>query len=70
VPTDVLTGALYRVTPKLVRHAVVVLLAEVSETDRDLNAIKRAPFEVGVDREQLGSGYQPEWSNAQPFHVA
>lgn len=56
VPTHVLTGALYRVAPILVRHAVAVLLAEVSETDRDPNAFQRVAFEVGVDREQLRLG--------------
>ena len=48
MPTDVLTGALHGVAPVLVRHAVVVLLAEVSETDRDPDAFQRAAFEVGA----------------------
>ena len=56
MPTHVLAGALYRVTPIMVRHALVVLLAEVSETDRDLDAFQRAAFEVGVDGEQLRLG--------------
>ena len=56
VPTHVLACALHRVAPILVRHAVVVLLAEVSETNRDLKAFKRAAFEFGVDREQLRLG--------------
>jgi hypothetical protein len=58
------------VAPILVGQAVVVLLAEVSETDRDPNTFQRAAFEVGVHREHWGSGFQPEWSNVQPLHVA
>jgi hypothetical protein len=46
-------GAFHRVAPILVRHAVMVLLAEVSEIDRNLESFQRVAFEVGVDREQL-----------------
>ncbi|MBG6064989.1 hypothetical protein [Micromonospora ureilytica] len=42
--------------PVLVRHAVVVLLAELSETFRDLEARERLAFEVRVDRQQLELG--------------
>ena len=44
-----------RVAPLPVGHAVVVLPAELCETDRDLNAFKRVALEVG-DREQLRLG--------------
>ncbi|WP_310525771.1 hypothetical protein [Nocardioides sp.] len=56
MPTHVLAGALQGITPILVRHAVVVLLAELSEIDRDLDAFQWVTFEVGVDREQLLCG--------------
>lgn len=39
--------------PILVRPAVVVLLAELSETVRDVDAFQRVAFEVCVDRQQL-----------------
>jgi hypothetical protein len=55
VPTHVLTGTLHRVVPTSVRHAVAVLLAEVSETDPDPKAFQQAAFEGGgADRQPLG----------------
>lgn len=53
VPPHVVTGALHRVAPVVVRHAVVVLLAECGEVDRDRNAFEPVVFEVGIDRNQL-----------------
>ena len=53
MPTHVVAGPPHRVAPVLVRHAVVVLLAESNETDRDFNDLDPAVFEVDVDCEQL-----------------
>ncbi|WP_165823125.1 hypothetical protein [Micromonospora globispora] len=42
--------------PVLVRHAVVVRLAELGEAVYDLDALQRLAFEVCVDRQQFRLG--------------
>jgi hypothetical protein len=74
-PTHVLAGPAAWVAPILVRHAAVMLLAEVGETDRVCNAFQRGQrVEVhvreGIRREPSGlcspwpAGRAPMWSVA------
>ncbi|MEU1240796.1 hypothetical protein ABZ388_10565 [Micromonospora parva] len=53
---EVIASTGTRVTPVLVRHAVVVRLAELGQTFCDLEALKRLAFKVCVDRQQLWLG--------------
>lgn len=59
VTSYVVASAWHWITPVLIGHAMVVLVAEVAQSGRDRDPLKRPTLELGVDRQQFRVGVPP-----------